>query len=460
MHLDIFISHASEDKEEVARPLANLLRELGISVWLDEYELTLGDSLRRSIDTGLKNSRFGVIILSPDFFKKEWPQKELDALVAREDGAQKVILPIWHKVDRAAVLDFSVLIADRLAIPTSKGLHAVAAEVYRAVKASSSKPKGLPGEASTKPAEPTSLITNPLAGLGPTTEFGALELASPVPRQGPSDESLDAASLARTGPPFNFVLAFGPTMVGKTALLGSLVDAARRMPDHQVFLKPEGTEASRRGFELVRRLASDLDRGQFPYRTAVGGTSRIAMKVTSPDGLPLKVNFLETSGEDLIRFSDGVHLRKLPPHLDAYLQIPGARFLFLLLVDWNMATQSDLLMADFASYVNRQQPKLFGTNLVPVFTKWDTQVSTNSSAVELFNQQMPRTANLLAPYGRQPIPYSVGTVLTADASPIIVERSFKPAKLLFSQILEYFSPPARKKRFSAWQRFISGASDA
>ena len=460
MHLDIFISHASEDKEEVARPLANLLRELGISVWLDEYELTLGDSLRRSNDAGLKSSRLGVVILSPAFFKKEWPQKELDALVAREDGEQKVILPIWHKVDRAAVLAFSVLIADRLAIPTSKGLDVVAAEVHRAVNVSSSRSKKLLGAAPNKPAETTSPNTNPLANLSSNTDFVVSALKSIAPRQHPSDESVDAASLARTGPPFNFVLAFGPTMAGKTALLGSLIDAARRIPSHQVFFEPEGTETSRRGFELVRRLASDLDRGRFPYRTATGGTSRIAMKVTIPDGLPLKVNFLEASGEDLVRFSDGVHLRALPPHLDAYLQIPGARFLFLLLVDWKMAAQSDLLMADFSSYVNRQQPKLFGTNLLPVFTKWDTQVSTKSSAIELFDQQMPRTANLLAPYGRQPIPYSVGTVLDVDASPFIVERSFKPANLLFSQILDYFSPRGTNKRPNAWQRFIGGASDA
>jgi hypothetical protein len=62
-------------------------------VWLDDCELTLGDSLRRSIDQGLAQSRFGVVILSPNFFAKEWPQKELDALVSREDGGQKVILP-------------------------------------------------------------------------------------------------------------------------------------------------------------------------------------------------------------------------------------------------------------------------------------------------------------------------------------------------------------------------------
>lgn len=459
MHLDIFISHASEDKEEVARPLANLLRDLGISVWLDEYELTLGDSLRRSIDAGLKSSRFGVVILSPAFFGKEWPQKELDALVAREDGSQKVILPIWHKVDRAAVQSFSALIADRLAIATDKGLPAVAAEVQRAVKASSPKAKGPLGEPPLKLAEPIAPSAKRRDYLSANADPNSFLIKSAVPRQQPSDESIDAASLAQAGPPFNFVLAFGPAMSGKTALLGSLIDAARRMPNHQVSCEPERTETSRRGFDLVQRLALDLERGRFPWRTETGGTSRIALKATIPGGLPLKVSFLEASGEDLVRFSEGVHLRALPPYLDAYLQIPNARFLFLLLIDWSSAAQSDLLMSDFASYVNRQQPNLFGNNLLPVFTKWDTKLNTKGSVIELFNQQMPRTANLLAPYGRQPIPYSVGTVLNVDSSPLIVERSFKPANQLFSQILDYFSPPKPSKRPSAWQRFIRGASD-
>lgn len=83
MHWDLFISHASEDKEEFVRELADRLTEKGLDVWYDEFTLKMGDSLRRSIDKGLAESDFGVIVLSSDFFKKEWPQKELDGLVAR-----------------------------------------------------------------------------------------------------------------------------------------------------------------------------------------------------------------------------------------------------------------------------------------------------------------------------------------------------------------------------------------
>ena len=49
---DVFISHASEDKDTVVRPLANALLQRGLKVWYDEFELKIGDSLRRKIDKG------------------------------------------------------------------------------------------------------------------------------------------------------------------------------------------------------------------------------------------------------------------------------------------------------------------------------------------------------------------------------------------------------------------------
>jgi hypothetical protein len=129
---DIFISHAWEDKEEIARPLAEALTAEGLHVWYDEFELTVGDSLGRSIDRGLNDSRYGVVILSPHFFAKEWPQKELDGLSAREIQSVKVILPVWHNVTYDDVLKFSPKLADRLAVRTDKGLAEVVRQLLRA----------------------------------------------------------------------------------------------------------------------------------------------------------------------------------------------------------------------------------------------------------------------------------------------------------------------------------------
>ncbi len=130
---DVFICHAGEDKDAVARPLAEELIERGLRVWLDEHQLTLGDSLRRRIDCGLARSRYGLVILSKAFFSKEWSQKELDGLTAREDGKHKVILPVWHGVSRKEVASYSLMLADKYAVSTSKGIPVVADEVTKAV---------------------------------------------------------------------------------------------------------------------------------------------------------------------------------------------------------------------------------------------------------------------------------------------------------------------------------------
>jgi hypothetical protein len=116
---DAFISHATEDKAKVVKPLARALARMGLNIWYDEFELEVGDSLRQSIDQGLASSRFGIVVLSPDFFAKNWPQYELNGLVAREIDGRKVILPIWHNVDHDDVRAYSPTLADKIALTTS-----------------------------------------------------------------------------------------------------------------------------------------------------------------------------------------------------------------------------------------------------------------------------------------------------------------------------------------------------
>ncbi|MEW8318512.1 MAG: toll/interleukin-1 receptor domain-containing protein [Candidatus Thiodiazotropha sp.] len=143
MDFDIFISHASEDKPTVVRPLVEQLKKMGLRVWYDEFELTIGDSLRRSLDKGLARSRYGVVVLSPDFLRKEWPNKEIDALVTREDGKEKVILPVWHNVTSNDVKNYSLLLADKLAISTESGIGSVAEGIFSAVNRDSTAPQNI-----------------------------------------------------------------------------------------------------------------------------------------------------------------------------------------------------------------------------------------------------------------------------------------------------------------------------
>jgi hypothetical protein len=129
---DIFICHATEDKEEVAGPIAKRLEEAGWRVWFDEFELRVGDRLRASIDSGLGRSRYGAVILSPHFLaRKPWTEHELDGLMSREvaHGGAKVILPIWHNVSLNEVNEYSSALAGRLASNTAQGLDKVIADL-------------------------------------------------------------------------------------------------------------------------------------------------------------------------------------------------------------------------------------------------------------------------------------------------------------------------------------------
>jgi dTDP-4-dehydrorhamnose 3,5-epimerase len=100
-------------------------------VWYDEFSLQLGDSLTSAIDRGLAEARYGLVILSPAFFRKRWPQRELEGLETRElaDTDRKIILPIWHELDRAHVARFSVPLANRVAGKSASGLSTIIAEI-------------------------------------------------------------------------------------------------------------------------------------------------------------------------------------------------------------------------------------------------------------------------------------------------------------------------------------------
>ena len=116
---DIFISHASEDKESVVGPLAVALRERELEVSYDEFELRIGDSLRRKIDSGIARSRFGIVVLSPAFFAKDWPQYELDGLATMSVSGKQVLLPLWHGISKDEVMAQSPSLADKVALRTS-----------------------------------------------------------------------------------------------------------------------------------------------------------------------------------------------------------------------------------------------------------------------------------------------------------------------------------------------------
>ncbi|CAK8725647.1 hypothetical protein KKHLCK_17260 [Candidatus Electrothrix laxa] len=133
---DVFISHASEDKDEFVRPLALALRSYGLTVWYDEFSLSIGQSLSESIDKGLAKSRYGIVVISPNFIAKPWPKRELRGLTARDMTEENIILPIWHNITKAELLAFSPPLADVLALDSST--HSLTSIVEKIVLATHS----------------------------------------------------------------------------------------------------------------------------------------------------------------------------------------------------------------------------------------------------------------------------------------------------------------------------------
>jgi len=134
LEYDVFISHSSEDKNDFVRPLANELKKIGVKVWYDEFELKIGDSLRKSIDKGLINSKYGIVILSTSFFNRNWTQYELNGFINREMSGSNIILPIWHKVSKDEVQNFSPSLADKVALNSSiHSIKEIAREIQKII---------------------------------------------------------------------------------------------------------------------------------------------------------------------------------------------------------------------------------------------------------------------------------------------------------------------------------------
>jgi hypothetical protein len=134
---DVFISHASEDKDQIVRPLSVALVNEGLDVWYDEFELRIGDSLRQKIDRGLAKSRVGLVVLSKSFISKGWTNYELDGIVTRAVTGEQILLPIWHGITKQEVVAYSPSLADKVARSTATHtVEDIAAEIAELLRGS------------------------------------------------------------------------------------------------------------------------------------------------------------------------------------------------------------------------------------------------------------------------------------------------------------------------------------
>ena len=134
--VELFISHAWEDKSGLVRPLADYLQRVGVKVWYDEFSLRPGDSLSRSIDKGTAVARYGLVVISPYFIAKRWPEYELRSLTAREmASSEKVVIPLWHNVTLDDVIQYSPALSDKVAVRTEgKSVEEISEAVLTAIR--------------------------------------------------------------------------------------------------------------------------------------------------------------------------------------------------------------------------------------------------------------------------------------------------------------------------------------
>ena len=135
MHPRAFISHDWRDKSGVALPIALGLQQLMCPVWYDDFSMRVGQSLRESIEKGIKECGFCILVLTPNFLKNGgWPKREYTMAFTKElVEEQEVILPVWHDVSQKDVYEYSPLLADKLGVPWSLGPEEVCRRLYRAI---------------------------------------------------------------------------------------------------------------------------------------------------------------------------------------------------------------------------------------------------------------------------------------------------------------------------------------
>lgn len=114
---DVFISHSANDKDSYVSELAEELKVSGVTIWYDTDNIGWGQSIRKEIDKGLANSKYGIVVISPSFIEKYWTNYELDGILNKESSTgNQMILPIWHNVTADQVKKYSYSLAGKLAL--------------------------------------------------------------------------------------------------------------------------------------------------------------------------------------------------------------------------------------------------------------------------------------------------------------------------------------------------------
>ena len=140
-HRDLFLCHSSEDKDNVVLPFTRILKEHGVSYWLDQAEIKIGDSISAKIDEGLRESRYVLAFISKSFLERKWPDRELRSALSSSIGqGKKKVLPVLVGVTPEHFFKWYPLLSDIRCAILSDDFEALADEITEVVSIPSLKP--------------------------------------------------------------------------------------------------------------------------------------------------------------------------------------------------------------------------------------------------------------------------------------------------------------------------------
>ena len=102
---DLFISHANKDKNTFVNELYLTINKLGIKIFYDKETISWGDNWKEKILEGTARSEFAIIVISNNFFGREWTERELSEFLQRQNSShQKIILPLLYGITKEDLL--------------------------------------------------------------------------------------------------------------------------------------------------------------------------------------------------------------------------------------------------------------------------------------------------------------------------------------------------------------------
>jgi len=242
----------------------------------------------------------------------------------------------------------------------------------------------------------------------------------------------------------NFIFLYGAPAAGKTAVLGSVIQAMERPEiSGSIFVQGAGNGYFKHGLQLWKQIQDAFQEKRFPGRTVVGSTIQLHVQYKpASNATPVDFVFLEMAGEDLkkVVITDQGD-RKLPFHIDLFLRLQ-IKIAFLIVTSWDCASEDDDIVNEFLSYIHETAPGLIENRIILLVSKWDSMKNSSSASIDEFiRSKMPKTYDKIANKRNIIQSYSIGKVieLPNGKGDMIAWFDYRAGRSLFSSIYETFT---------------------